>query len=89
MALSENDLTELQAMLQVGKDRSVMVADLRRRFAGMTITECHPSDVDMETPYFALPLFSLYLVDNTDHCWRLTRDASRASGLVVVAHKSA
>jgi hypothetical protein len=51
----------------------------------MTVTQCDPSDIDLETPFRVLAGVSLYLVDGMDHCWRLTTDATRATGLVVVA----
>jgi hypothetical protein len=88
MALGATDLVEIAAVLDAQAEPAGAVADLRRRFPALTVTRCDPSDLDLETPFHAGARFSLYLVDSTDHCWRLTSDAARATGLVVVAHQA-
>lgn len=87
MPLGATDLAEIEAVLDVRAEPARVVADLRRRFPVLTVTRCDPSDLDFETPFRAGACFSLYLVDSSDHCWRLTSDAARATGLVVVANK--
>jgi aspartokinase-like uncharacterized kinase len=88
MALSTTELAEIEAVLDTEAEPARVVADLRRRFPALTVTQCDPSDLDNETPFRAWSRFSLYLVDSADHCWRLTSDAARATGLVVVAQKA-
>jgi hypothetical protein len=84
MPLDASELTAIDALLAEAATPA-LVADLRRRFPGMTVTQCDPSDVDLEAPFRVAAGVSLYLVDGMDHCWRLTTDAARATGLVVVA----
>jgi hypothetical protein len=86
MALGATDLADIEALLNTQVAPAQAAAELRRRFPALTITQCDPSDVDLETPFREWPRFSLHLVDGSDHCWRLTPDAARATGLVVVAH---
>lgn len=87
MALAAADLADIEVLLNTGTERARLVADLRRRFPGMAVTTCDPSDVDLETPFRTGAHFTLHLVDSTNHCWRLTSDADCATGLMVVAHR--
>ena len=85
MALGISDLTAIDALVAEQTDVATAVKALRQRFPGMSVTQCDPSDVDLETPFRTWPRFPLHLVDSADHCWRLTLDADRATGLVLVA----
>ncbi len=66
-----------------------MLTALRQQLPKLSLTRCDASDIDAETPFRAFPRFTLYLVDGADHCWKLTSDPARATGLVVVQHKVA
>lgn len=79
MPLDTTELTEIEALLGLAAEPALVMADLRRRFPRLTVTMCDPSDVDLVTPFRSTRHFSLYLVDGTDHCWRLTTDAARAT----------
>lgn len=87
MALDATELAEIEALLAAPDEAARVVGELRRRFPAFTVTRCDLSDLGVETPFRTSPRFSLYLVDSADHCWRLTSDAARATGLVLVAHK--
>lgn len=87
MALGTSDLADIDALLQAQTQPVLAVAALRQRFPKLSVTLCDPSDVDLETPFRTWSRFSLHLVDSTDHCWRLTAEAERATGLLLVAHK--
>jgi hypothetical protein len=87
MTLSLDDLAEIEVLLAAPDANVSVLAELRRRFPGMSLTRCDASDVGVESPYREFRKFSLYLVDGADHCWRLTADATRATGIVVVQHK--
>jgi hypothetical protein len=87
MTLSANELAEIEASLAAPDADIGVLADLRRRFPRVSLTRCDASDVGVESPFREFRKFSLYLVDGADHCWRLTGDAARATGIVVVPHK--
>ena len=84
MSLGADELDAVAALLAEAETASDAVGVLRRRFPALTVTLCDPSDVDTETPFRVWPHVSLHLVDGSDHCWRLTADPGRATGLVVV-----
>ena len=88
MALSAENLSEIETLLQSPEASAQSLADLRRRFPGVSLTQCDASDLDAEQPFRQFQRFSLYLVDGLDHCWKLTSDPARATGLVVVQHRA-
>ena len=66
-----------------------VLATLRRQLPGLSLTQCDPSDIYAEAPFRDYPRFSVYLVDGSNHCWTITTDSAKATGLVVVQHKTA
>lgn len=86
MALSDADLARIETLL-ITADANAVLADFRRRFPGLTLTRCDVSDMGVEAPFREYPRFNLYLVDAADHCWRLTTDPARATGIVVAQRK--
>jgi hypothetical protein len=87
MALSDHDLSGIEALLGAPDADAQAFAAVRQQYPGLSLTRCDPSDIDLEQPFRQYPRYSLYLVDSADHCWKLTSDPARATGLVVVHHK--
>lgn len=87
MALTADDVRDIETLLGAAEASAQTFADLRRRFPMLSVTRCDPSDLGVETPFREFPRFALHLVDGSDHCWRLTDDPARATGLVVVPLK--
>jgi hypothetical protein len=83
MPLSEEALARIDAVLEPRDADPAAVAGIRRAVGGLSVTQCDESDMGVETPFRQYPKFNLYLVDASQHCWRLTADPARASGLVV------
>jgi hypothetical protein len=88
MAISDQELKEIEALLASDVGGSQLVAEFRRRFPGLSLTRCAASDVDQEAPYRRYPGIDLHLVDRSDHCWRMTPDPARASGVVLASRKA-
>jgi len=84
MALSAEDLAGIDAVLSGAGADADAIALLRARFPTLLITQCDPSDVDTEDPFKEYGFFDLHLVDGGGHCWRLTRHAEEATGIVIV-----
>jgi hypothetical protein len=87
MGLNAVELGEIDALLGAPEAGNEALAELRRRFPGLSLTRCDASDIDAEEPFRAYRRFTLYLVDGTDHCWHITGDPVRATGLVIVPNK--
>lgn len=83
MPLNEDALARIEAVLAPPDADGQAVAGVRRDLGGLSLTQCDESDMGVETPFRQYPKFNLYLVDASEHCWRLTADPARATGLVV------
>jgi hypothetical protein len=79
------ELLAAEAISVSGGDASAR-ADFRKRFPGLSVTRCDASDMDSETPFRVYPGLSLFLVDASDHCWRITPDPAQATGIVLARH---
>jgi hypothetical protein len=82
MALSADEMMEIDRVLSDPDADARVVAEMRRRFPHLSWTKCDASDVT-EAPFRRYPRFDIHLVDRTDHCVQITADPLRASGIVV------
>ena len=87
MSVSEDQLAHVCRLLQRTPSGENPLSALRTAFPGMVFTRCDASDMDGETPAMRAGDYDLYLVDNSDHCWRITTDTQRAGGVVLAAHR--
>lgn len=83
MALTENDLAQLEALLGSAAVGENPLTNFRQRFPGLSLTRCDASDMGGDKPFRTYPGFELYLVDGSNHCWRITGDPTIATGIVV------
>lgn len=87
MAISDRELAEIEGLLNGGAMGAELSTAFRQRFPGLTLTRCAATDVDQVVPYRCYPGFDLHLVDRSEHCWRMTPDPDRATGIVLAARK--
>lgn len=83
MALTAKEIAEIDGLLSAPDADGGSVADLRARFPKLSLTRCDASDVDADEPFRSYPRFHLYLVDGASHCWQLTSDPARATGILL------
>lgn len=83
MALSEQDLAQIEAFAAALTEGRRSPADFRREFIGLTLTRCAAGDMNGAEPFRRGARFDLHLVDGRDHCWQLTRDPAVATGVVI------
>ncbi len=82
MALSTDELMEIDALLAAPDAQTHTFAELRRRFPHLSWTRCDASDVT-ETPFRVYARFDVHLLDSIDHCAQITLDPARATGIVL------
>ena len=82
MALSTDELMEIDALLAAPDAQTQAFAELRRRFPHLSWTRCDASDVT-ETPFRVYARFDVHLLDSIDHCAQITLDPARATGIVL------
>ncbi|UEM01670.1 hypothetical protein JL101_016865 [Skermanella rosea] len=92
MALSlagiETIAAQASQLYAAGTRRDAVVRTLKQKFQGLTITGCLESDLS-EEPFREEPSYLLYLVDSHDHCWKVTREPARATGIVIAEREEA
>jgi hypothetical protein len=88
MALSTEDLTEIDKVISVLQADAQVFAELRRRFPHLSWTWCDASDV-AEEPFRSYPRFDVHLLDSVDHCSHTTADPTRATGIVLAKRSAA
>lgn len=84
--LTATDIDAIAVQLAQRTSQRADIAEVRARYPGVSFTCCDASDMRHETPYRTHAGFDLYLVDGGGHCWQLTNDPQRATGLLVVQH---
>jgi hypothetical protein len=82
MAVSTDELTEIDQMLSAPNADAQVFGELRRRFSHLSWTRCDASDVT-ETPFRTYRRFDVHLLDSADHCAHMTADPARATGIVL------
>lgn len=87
MALSADELTEIERVLSAPGADTQAFAELRTRFPHLAWTRCDASDVT-EAPFRTYSRYDVHLLDGADHCVQITDDPTRATG-IVLAKRSA
>lgn len=88
MALSADQLAEIDKVLTAPDAASQAFAELRRKFPHLSFTRCDASDV-VEEPFRIYPGFNIHLLDAADHCVQITSDPARASGIILAKRSAA
>lgn len=88
MAVSADELTEIEKVLSAPDAAVQAFAELRRRFPHLSVTRCDASDV-IEEPFRAYPGFNVHLLDAADHCVQITTDPARATGIILAKRSAA
>jgi hypothetical protein len=85
LPLNADALARIEAALSPPNADPAVLTGFRRDFPGLSVTRCDVSDLGVERPFRQYQRFNLYLVDASEHCWRLTDDPARATGVVLAA----
>ncbi|RXG95182.1 DUF6129 family protein [Bradyrhizobium zhanjiangense] len=82
MALTTDELIEIERRLAADGAETSPFVELRRRFPQLAWVCCDASDV-ADRPFRQFPRFDLHLIDGSDHCVQITADPMRATGIVL------
>lgn len=82
MALTADELTEIEKLVSAPEVDSSVFAELRTRFPHIKWTRCDASDVT-ETPYRSYSRFDIHLLDSAGHCALVTEDPATANGIIL------
>ncbi|RTE88456.1 MULTISPECIES: hypothetical protein [Bradyrhizobium] len=82
MALTAEELIEIERLLAADGAEMGSFVELQRRFPQLAWVRCDASDV-ADQPFRQFPRFDLHLIDGSDHCVQITADPTRATGIVL------
>jgi hypothetical protein len=87
MALSTEELTEIEQVLSGLAADAPVVAEMKGRFPKLSWTRCDASDV-VEAPYRSSAVYDIHLLNSTDHCSQITSDPAKATGVILAKRKT-
>ncbi|MGE0113763.1 MAG: hypothetical protein AB7T07_02600 [Steroidobacteraceae bacterium] len=87
MALSTDQLVQLETLCAASDGGPQVVAAFRSQFPGMSLTRCEVSDMGADEPYRQFAQVDMYLVNGSAHCWQITADPALATGIVLARHR--
>ncbi len=87
MALSAEELTEIDLVLSELAADAPVVSEMKRRFPKLSWTRCDASDV-IEAPYSSGAVYDIHLLNSSDHCSQITTDPARATGIILAKRKA-
>lgn len=86
MALSSQQIDGLAQLLAAAAPPANPVPQIRAGFPGLAVSRCDASDMRGETVFRRCGAYDVFLVDTSNHCWRIIDDPQQASGVVIAAH---
>ena len=82
MALSADELSEIDRMLSAPDVDAQVLGTLRQRFPHLTWTRCDASDVT-EAPFRSYSRFDVHLLNAAGHCAHVTAVPAHATGIIL------
>lgn len=83
MAVTAPELQHIAALLAAAATLREAAAAVRTQFPQLRASVVDALDVRDEKPAFSVGARRVYLVESDGHCWQLTRDPARVSGLLL------
>jgi hypothetical protein len=87
MTLSPEQLSGLERLLLAVDAGANPLPQIRAGFPGISVSRCDADDMRGESPYRHSGGYDLFLVDTSNHCWRIVDDPLAASGVVIAASR--
>lgn len=79
----QEELTTITMFVKQHGVSEQTIASMRKQFSTRHFTYCMEDDINTGEPAVSEENFSVYLVDSSEHCSKLTRDIEKASGYVI------
>jgi hypothetical protein len=87
MALSAEELTEIEQVLSGLAADAPVIPEMKGRFPKLSWTRCDASDV-VEAPYRSSAMYDIHLLNSSDHCSQITSDPAKATGIILAKRKA-
>lgn len=83
MALTPDQVERLAALLVAVPTDANPVPAIRASFPELSVSRCDAVDMRGEAPFRRVGDFDVFLVDTSNHCWRIIDDPAAATGVVL------
>ena len=85
MALTSAQVQGIESLLLASASGINPLPQIRAGFPGLQATRCDADDMRGESPYRRSGGYDLFLVDTSNHCWKIVDDPQLAGGVVIAA----
>jgi hypothetical protein len=89
MTIASAQVSLIDAALATAGADAQAVASIRKIAPALMVTRCDALDMRDETPFRIYENCALYLVDGRDHCWKITQDPGKATGIALAPNGGA
>ncbi len=83
MGILPEQLENLSALLVALPQGENPVPAVRSRFPDLSVSRCPDEDMRDEMPFLRKGNYDVFLVDTSNHCWRIVDELATASGVIL------
>ncbi|MHB1677745.1 MAG: hypothetical protein ACYCSS_09450 [Sulfuriferula sp.] len=83
MTISLDQVESLTGVLRVLPSGENPVSAVRASFPELAVVHCDAEDMRDETPFRRVGDFDVFLVDTSNHCWRIIDEPATATGIIL------
>ncbi|BBO99667.1 DUF6129 family protein [Sulfuriferula nivalis] len=86
MTITHDQVSSLTSLLVALPRGENPVAAVRSSFPEMSVSRCSADDMRDETPFRRVGDYDVFLVDTSNHCWRIIDEPATATGVILAMH---
>ncbi|MDA8328458.1 MAG: HCV capsid domain containing protein [Betaproteobacteria bacterium] len=83
MSILPEQLESLSTLLVTLSKGENPVPVVREQFPGLAVSRCSEEDMRDENPFLRAGNHDVFLVDTSNHCWRIVDELAAASGVIL------
>lgn len=87
MGILPEQLKNLSALLVALPQGENPLPAVRSRFPDISVSRCSDEDMRDEIPFLRTGSYEVFLVDTSNHCWRIVDELAAASGVILAELK--
>lgn len=81
--MSSDQMESLASVLVAVPSGENPVPAVRASFPELAVSRCSADDMRDETPFRRVGDFDVFLVDTSNHCWRIIDEPATATGVIL------
>lgn len=85
MTISMEQVESLASMLAALPGGENPIPVVRAGFPELAVSRCSAEDMRDETPFRRVGDYDVYLINTSNHCWRIIDEPATATGVILAA----